>query len=78
MAAFYTRIDLKMVNNKFLNLIVWIFGYAAEPLARKLKAKGVELIAPTKGFFVDDTEGPVSPGEIDRAKNWAQKLMNQK
>lgn len=74
-AAFDTRIDLKKQNNRFLSFMVWLFGYAAEPLARKLKSKRGNLIAPSEGFFVDDTKGPITEGELIRAKEWAENLM---
>lgn len=74
-AAFDTRIDLMKLNNRFLSLMVWIFGYAAESLAKKLKTKGGKLIVPAQGFFVDDTKGPISEGELKRAKEWAENLI---
>jgi flavodoxin len=74
-AAFDTRIDLKKQNNRFLSFMVWLFGYAAEPLAKKLKSKRGNLIVPAEGFFVDDTKGPISEGELQRAKEWAENLL---
>jgi flavodoxin len=73
-AAFDTRVDLSKVNNRFLSFMVWLFGYAAEPIAKKLKAKGGKLIAPAEGFFVEDTKGPLTEGELERAKAWAMRL----
>ncbi|KAF0200820.1 MAG: flavodoxin/nitric oxide [Bacteroidetes bacterium] len=74
-AAFDTRIDLMKQNNRFLSFMVWLFGYAAEPLAKKLKSKKGNLIVPAEGFFVDDTKGPISEGELKRAKEWAENLI---
>lgn len=76
-AAFDTRIDLKKVNNRFLSFMVRIFGYAADRIAHGLKRKGGKLVLPAEGFFVDDTQGPVSQGELDRAKKWAHNLIRQ-
>jgi flavodoxin len=73
-AAFDTRIDIKKVNNKVLNFFVYFFGYAATSIARKLVSKGGDLASAPEGFFVDGTNGPVSPGELERAKAWAKKL----
>jgi flavodoxin len=75
-AAFDTRVDLKKVNNRFLSFMVWLFGYAAEPIAKKLKGKGGKLIVPAEGFFVDDTKGPLTEGELERAKEWAMRLSD--
>jgi len=74
-AAFDTRIDLKKVNNKALNFFVFFFGYAAKPIARKLIGKGGIQDTPPEGFFVDGTNGPVTPGEIERAVTWAKTLI---
>lgn len=74
-AAFDTRIDIKKVNNKVLNFMVFLFGYAAKPLAKKLLARGGSAIAAPEGFFVEGTNGPLTPGELDRAKAWAEKLV---
>ena len=31
---------------------------------------------PPEGFFVEDTEGPLQAGELERAASWALKLLN--
>lgn len=75
-AAFDTRMYLPDVNSKFLNFMVGIFGYAAEPMAKKLVRKGgVQAMAP-EGFFVKDSEGPMKDGEIERAAAWARQALN--
>lgn len=73
-AAFDTRIEVTENHPKFLKGMVKTFGYAAEPLAKKLEKKGGVLAAPAEGFIVDDTEGPVTEGELERAAAWARKL----
>ncbi|MFH1121532.1 MAG: flavodoxin family protein [Bacteroidota bacterium] len=75
-AAFDTRIDIQKVNNRMLNFMVFLFGYAAQPIAARLKSKGGIPAAPPAGFFVDDTKGPVSDGELARARKWAGKLID--
>ncbi|MBK6347681.1 MAG: flavodoxin family protein [Bacteroidales bacterium] len=74
-AAFDTRIDIKKVNNRMLNFMVFLFGYAAQPIAARLKSKGGIPAAPPAGFFVDDTKGPVSAGEIEKAREWARGML---
>jgi flavodoxin I len=49
-------------------------GYAAAPSAALLKKKGGEQIAPPEGFLVQDREGPLKPGELERAASWAAQL----
>jgi flavodoxin I len=74
-AAFDTRIpEDEIQKNKILKFFVGIFGYAAEPIARQLQKKGGKLAAPAAGFYVEGTEGPLSPGELERAAAWAKQL----
>lgn len=73
-AAFDTRIDIHKVNNRFLTLMVKLFGYAAAPIARKLTKKGGKLRQDPAGFFVEDTKGPLTEGELIRAGKWAAGL----
>jgi flavodoxin I len=73
-AAFDTRISLKEVNNGFLSMMVKIFGYAAEPIAKQLLKKGATLAQPAEGFFVKESEGPLKEGELERAATWAKQI----
>jgi len=54
---------------------VKIFGYAAQPIAGRLEKKGGELVIPPEGFYVDDTEGPLLEGELERAADWARQIV---
>lgn len=74
-AAFDTRVNIKDVNSGFLTFMVNLFGYAAEPIAKTLQKKGGNLIAPPEGFFVEDKEGPLKRGELERAVAWANRLV---
>ena len=51
-----------------------VFGYAAPKIERGLKKKGATLVAPHEGFMVMGMEGPLMEGELQRARDWAQKL----
>ena len=73
-AAFDTRILIDDVDARILPPLMKTFGYAAKPIANKLRKKGGELIVPPEGFFVDGTEGPLKDGELERAANWAKKI----
>ncbi|HEX7586771.1 MAG TPA: flavodoxin family protein [Anaerolineae bacterium] len=73
-ATFDTRIATSDIKSTALRLMVNFGGYAAAPIAALLKKKGGEQIAPPEGFFVQDREGPLKAGELERAANWARQL----
>ena len=74
-AAFDTRVDVQTVDSGFLKFMVKLFGYAAEPLAAKLRAKGGQEALPPAGFIVGGTEGPLGEGELERAASWAGQIL---
>lgn len=65
-AAFDTRLPKRWVK---------IFGFAAPKIAGKLKKKGGTLVREPEGFFVEDTEGPLMEGELERAVGWAREIV---
>jgi flavodoxin I len=70
--AFDTRLEAEKAPSKILRFLVKIFGYAAKPILKKLESKGGEKILEPIGFYVEDTEGPLREGEVDRAKEWVE------
>jgi flavodoxin len=74
-AAFDTRIVLETINSKALRFIVDKGGYAASTIAKTLEKKGGRLVVPPEGFFVTGEQGPLKDGELERAGEWAGKLM---
>jgi flavodoxin len=74
-AAFDTRADINDVNSRALTAFVKLFGYAAEPIAKRLAQRGVTVVIPAEGFFIKATEGPLKDGELERAASWAQQIM---
>jgi len=70
-AAFDTRADLSTVNSRILEIMVKFFGYAAEPIAKRMTRKGGEMVIAPEGFLVLGTEGPLGNGELERAALWA-------
>jgi flavodoxin I len=56
---------------------VGIWGYAAPRIAKTLQAKGGVLLTPPEGFYVSSTRGPLVPGEVERAANWAKSLVEK-
>ena len=76
-AAFDTRMDVQKVNNKFLTFMAKHMGYADVVLAKMLVKKGGQFVEPTAGFFVEESEGPLADGELERAVEWAKSLSTQ-
>jgi flavodoxin I len=75
-AAFDTRVTESEIEKVgILAFFVKIFGYAAEPIANRLKKKGGELVMPAEGFYVAGTEGPLLEGELERAADWARQIV---
>jgi flavodoxin len=74
-AAFDTRVSLSDVNSGILNFLVKLFGYAAEPIADRLQKKGGSLAQAPEGFIVNGSEGPMREGELERAAEWAARLV---
>jgi flavodoxin len=69
-AAFDTRMDVSQAP-RMLRALVKVFGYAAEPIAGRLRKKGGALTVPAGGFIVEGSEGPLMDGELERAAEWA-------
>ena len=75
-AAFDTRFTVSAIEKvRILAFFVKIFGYAAKPIAGRLQKKGGALAIPPEGFYVDDTEGPLLKGELERAADWAKQII---
>lgn len=62
-AAFDTRLDRSPL----------LTGVAARGIAKRLRHHGYEVLA-TESFLVEDSEGPLEEGEIDRARVWGAQL----
>ena len=56
---------------------VRLFGYAAKPIADRLQKRGGVLVVPPEGFYVEGTEGPLQEGELERASEWARRIVAQ-
>lgn len=53
----------------------WLTGAAAGSIARALRRHGGHLVVPAESFLVDAREGPLLPGEIDRAACWGKSVL---
>ncbi|OAV59897.1 flavodoxin family protein [Enteractinococcus helveticum] len=49
-------------------------GHASRKIAKKLKKLGCTVLTDPESFNVDDYDGPLSPGEHDRARAWGHEL----
>ena len=75
-ATFDTRLTEQQIQaTPVLKWFVRKSSYAAWWLAKRLKNKGGQLILPPEGFFVEGMEGPMLPGELERAGVWARKIL---
>lgn len=72
-AAFDTRMNVSQAP-AILKVMANLFGYAAKPIADRLKNRGGNLVAEPEGFVVKATEGPLAEGELERSAAWASKL----
>ena len=73
-AAFDTGIPVSEAP-AVLRIFVKLFGYAAKPIAEGLKKKGGDLVVPPEGFSVKGSEGPLQEGELERAADWAKRII---
>ena len=75
--AFDTRIPKDQTDSGFLRFMINLFGYADKKIAKALIKAGADLVLENTGFGVKGTEGPLVEGELDRAKDWALRILNQ-
>jgi flavodoxin I len=72
-AAFDTRFE-SAAQGAGLRFLMSIIHYAAERITKALVKKGGILVAEPEGFIVEETEGPLKQGELERATKWATQL----
>jgi len=68
-------INVAAFDTRFTTKLVGIFGYAAGKISGSLKTKGGTLILPPEAFFVKSKEGPLKEGELERASDWAKRIL---
>lgn len=49
----------------------WRSGSAAKRISRALRRLGAVELQPPESFFVESREGPLEPGELNLARDWA-------
>jgi hypothetical protein len=62
-ASFDTRLDRSAA----------LTGSAARGIARRLRRRGYEVVG-VESFLVEDSEGPLEQGELERARTWGAGL----
>ncbi len=72
-AAFDTRLSIAK-QGFALKLLIKTIGFAAEKIARALKAKGGLIAKDPGAFVVTGKEGPLADGELERVAVWAHHL----
>ncbi len=75
--GFDTRADVATVNSRVLTSMVKFFGYAAEPIDKALVKCGGRQAVPPAGFFIEESEGPLREGELERAKEWGKQAAEK-
>jgi len=73
-AAFDTRFAISE-HGIGLKVLMRTIGFAAPRIATILKQKGGEQVVKPEGFLVDNKEGPLKDGEIERAESWTQGIL---
>jgi flavodoxin len=73
--AFDTRFEAAALKSGALRLLIKVGGYAAPRIGDALRKAGAALILPPMGFFVEDKEGPLKAGELERAGAWAKSAL---
>lgn len=51
-----------------------VYGSAAKGIARRLRHSSYRPITDPESFFIDESEGPLKDGEVDRARRWGAEL----
>ncbi len=74
-AAFDTRLSLNDIESSTFRFIIKTGGFAAKHIGDALKKRGGVLVLPPEGFLVKDMEGPLLDGELDRAADWARRII---
>ena len=74
-AAFDTRISAQD-KGILLRLLINFFNYAAGRISKSLQSKGGNVVTVPKGFIVEDREGPLREGELERAVSWANVIID--
>jgi flavodoxin len=74
-AVFDTRIDVVKINNIILNIFVKFCGYAVDTMEKIVRNNSLRLVGEGKGFFVEESEGPLRVDETNKAAQWVRDIV---
>lgn len=57
-----------------IKILLHVIRFAAERIAKDLTKKSGLLVGKPEGFIVENKNGPLKNGELQRAKKWAMEL----
>lgn len=69
------RADLPVITFDTRVRVPLLPGSAAKAAAKELHRRGFEHAERGESFWVNDTDGPLKPGEADRATQWGEGLV---
>ena len=72
----WNRLDVACFDTRF-SLPRLMSGSAACAMVRQMRDLGGLMPMAPESFFVDDVEGPMEVGELQRANTWARALQQQ-
>jgi flavodoxin len=72
-AVFDTRVAMGD-QPVLLRMLLKLIGFASPKMAKVLASKGGMLLLEPEGFIVEDKEGPLRNGELERAQQWGEKI----
>jgi menaquinone-dependent protoporphyrinogen IX oxidase len=52
-------------------------GSAARGIAKRLRKRGFDVVVEPESFLVEDAEGPLADGELERAREWGSAIAGQ-
>lgn len=78
-AQFLTHLDGDELKGKYIAAFdtgfkSFMSGNAASKIVRKLERAGAKQLIPPRKFVVEQAEGPLATGELDKARAWANEL----
>jgi len=72
--ARFAAFDTRLPARGLLGIAMQVIGHAAPRISRALRARGAIEVAPSEGFVVLGTAGPLAKQEEERALAWGRSL----
>ncbi len=72
-AVFDTRFE-HSGHSLGIKIVLSVIRFAAERMEKAVTRKGGRLLVKPQGFIVEDKEGPLKAGELDKAALWASMM----